>query len=111
MQHKIHSLSRSRNSSRGERLTEERHEYMAVQVYAIAGASKNHERVSGFLFATMLQHLRGEPCEVFKSDMKVNVEVMDATIFYYPDIVVSCDPSRKREPLLNRPKVDRRSAV
>jgi len=88
-----------------ERASEIRHEYARGIVYAMAGASKNHERVSGFLFASILQHLRGGPCEVFKSDMKVNVEVMGSTNFYYPDIVVSCDPSDSESHYLTDPKL------
>jgi Uma2 family endonuclease len=35
-------------------------------------------------------HVRGGPCRVYISDMKVRIEAADA--FYYPDVVVSCDP-------------------
>jgi Uma2 family endonuclease len=88
-----------------ERLSEVRHEYVAGHVYAMAGASKNHERVSLALAAALLGHTRGGPCEVFKSDMKVQVEVMANTTFYYPDIVVACDPSDGDSHFLNNPKV------
>ena len=71
---------------RGEQHTDVRHEYIAGQVYAMVGASKLHNLISGSLYAHLRDHLRGSACRVYMSHMKVRVE--DA--FYYPDIVVSC---------------------
>jgi Uma2 family endonuclease len=86
---------------RGEQHTDVRHEYIAGQVYAMVGASKLHNLISGSLYAHLRDHLRGSACRVYMSDMKVRVE--DA--FYYPDIVVSCaeaDPGSlyETEPIL-----------
>ena len=89
----------------GEKISEIRHEYVAGQVYAMAGASKNHERVSGGMFASIFGHLGGGPCEVYKSDMKVFVNVLRNEAFYYPDIVVGCDPDDNDTHFLNRPKL------
>jgi len=69
---------------------EVRHEYVAGQVFAMVGASRAHNRVSGNVYSRLLAHLRGGPCEVFMSDVKVRVPRMSA--YYYPDIVVTCDP-------------------
>lgn len=89
----------------GEKISEIRHEYVAGQVYAMAGASKNHERVSLSLASELLRHTRGGPCEVFKSDMKVFVNVLRNEAFYYPDIVVGCDPDDNATHYLNHPKL------
>ena len=89
----------------GEKISEIRHEYVAGQVYAMAGASKNHERVSLNLASDLLKHTRGGPCEVFKSDMKVFVNVLRNEAFYYPDIVVGCDPDDNDTHFLNSPKL------
>jgi len=89
----------------GERISEIRHEFVGGQVYAMAGASKNHERVSGGFFANIFGHLRGGPCEVYKSDMKVFVSVLRNEAFYYPDIVVGCDPNDNDTHFLNNPKL------
>lgn len=89
----------------GEKISEIRHEYVAGQVYAMAGASKNHERVSLNLAADLLRHTRGGSCEVFKSDMKVMVNVLQNESFYYPDIVVGCDPDDNDAYFLNHPKL------
>lgn len=70
----------------GEKATDIRHEYVAGAVYAVVGASGLHNLLTLALAANLRQHLRGSPCRVFMSDMKVRVE--DA--FYYPDVLVVC---------------------
>jgi Uma2 family endonuclease len=68
-----------------------RHEYLAGLVYAMAGASANHNLIALNLASRLRAHLRGGPCQVFISDMKVKIEAIDT--FYYPDVLVACDPS------------------
>ena len=74
--------------------SEVRHEYIAGEVYAMAGASEEHDLICGNIYVKLRQHLRGSGCRVFSSDMKVKIEELD--IFYYPDISVTCD-DRDRE--------------
>ena len=70
----------------------EKYEYVNGQIYAMAGASRNHNRTTGILFARLFNHLENTACEVFQSDMKVGIPTLrDDTRFYYPDIQVSCD--------------------
>lgn len=82
----------------------EKHEYIAGEVFAMAGASDVHVTISLNLAATLRSHLRGKPCRVYIADMKM--EVARAESFFYPDVFVSCSASdaaladRKREPLL-----------
>ncbi len=76
-----------------ELTAEVRHEYVAGQVYAIAGASEAHNIIAGNIFAILRPHLRGSSCKAFVSDMKVKVRTQQAEIFYYPDLLVTCDPS------------------
>lgn len=68
-----------------------RYEYVNGKVYAMAGASRNHNRLCGKLFNRLFNHLEGSPCEVFQSDMKVGISTQDERYFYYPDIQVSCE--------------------
>jgi Uma2 family endonuclease len=65
-----------------------RHEYIDGQVYAMAGASDRHNRIAGNIYARLSFHLGDNPCEPFISDMKLFVS---PTLFYYPDVMVSCD--------------------
>lgn len=72
-----------------------RHEYVGGHVYAMAGASMGngasarHNRIAGNIFSRLNDHLDGEECEPFISDMKIRVA---PDLFYYPDVVVTCDP-------------------
>ena len=70
----------------GEKCSDVRHEYVAGAVYAMAGASGLHNLLALTFAANLRNHLRGSPCRVFMSDMKVRVD--DA--FYYPDLVITC---------------------
>ena len=68
----------------------EKHEFIAGEVFARAEARREHVVVSGNLAAAFKQRLRGGPCQAHVADSKVRVEAADA--FFYPDVVVSCDP-------------------
>lgn len=64
-----------------------KHELIDSQVYAMAGASANHERIAGNFYSELRSHLKTTTCEPFGSDMKVRVR----DNFYYPDVLVDCD--------------------
>lgn len=72
-----------------ETLQEERHEYWAGEIVLMSGGSKNHNRVSGNAFKILDQLLRDRNCEVFISDIKV--QILRNRYYFYPDVVVSCD--------------------
>ena len=76
----------------GELVSEIRHEYIDGEVYAMVGASDRHNLIAGNLFATLHPHVRGTNCQLFMSDMKVRLRVAGEDAFYYPDILLSCDP-------------------
>lgn len=70
-----------------------RHEYLGGQIFAMAGASEEHNRIAANLCTYLISHLRGSGCKTFISDMKVKIQVAQGTgdIFYYPDVMVTCD--------------------
>ena len=72
-----------------------RNEYIDGEVFAMSGASDAHGTAAGNFFAALHAHARGTPCKPFIADMKVRVDA--ANSFFYPDIVVTCDP-RDRTP-------------
>jgi len=72
-----------------EESQEEKHEYVAGEVFAMVGARREHVVVTGNLYAALKQRLRGGPCQAYVSDLKLHVETADA--FFYPDVMVSCD--------------------
>jgi Uma2 family endonuclease len=71
----------------GELISEVKHEYIDGSVYAMAGASKNHERIAGNIFGELRSLLKNTPCEPFSSDIKVKV----GQAFFYPDVMVVCE--------------------
>lgn len=77
-----------------ERNSHRRHEYVDGRIFAMTGGSRHHNFVTGNMYTALRAHLRGRPCSVFVSDMRVRVA--SARVWYYPDVVVSCD-ARDRE--------------
>ena len=63
-----------------------KHELINGAIYAMAGASANHERLAGNLYSEFRNHLKNTPCEPFGSDMKLKVN----NNFFYPDVMVDC---------------------
>lgn len=80
-----------------EKSSDIRHEYVAGQVFAMAGASENHNLISGNMYMILRSHLRGSSCRAFMSDMKIKIKIKNANIFYYPDVIVTCDPEDKEK--------------
>lgn len=66
-----------------------KHEYIQGQIYAMAGASDAHVTITANLVALLRNHIRGTGCRLYVADMKARIESLD--IFYYPDIMVTCD--------------------
>ena len=83
---KAHTISEQEYLA-GELHSNIKHEYIGGQVYAMAGVSKNHERITGNIFRHVGNHLEGSPCEPFASDLKVKA----GADFFYPDVMVVCD--------------------
>ena len=76
----------------GELTSEIRHEYIGGLVYAMAGVSSEHNIICLNLAFALRSHLRGKPCQVFMADVKARLRIADEDIFYYPDVMVTCDP-------------------
>ncbi len=69
-----------------------RHEYINGITHAMGGASANHNLISLNLATLFKTVARPTPCKVFIADMKVSLNIAGEDIFYYPDVLVSCDP-------------------
>ena len=65
-----------------------RYEYIAGEVYAMAGGSQRHNRIALNTASILLACLAGQPCQVFMSDVKLNVAKDSA--YYYPDVMATC---------------------
>ena len=70
----------------GEHISDIKHEYIDGEVYAMSGASANHNRIAGNLYRKLGNHLDNQPCQPYTSDMKVKI----GSKFFYPDVLVDC---------------------
>ncbi len=82
-----------------------RHEYLGGEVYAMAGTTRLHNLIAGNAYGSLQQQLRGKPCQAYMADVKVKVEIARDTYFYYPDVMVGCDPADNNPLFLTRPSV------
>lgn len=71
-----------------ERQAEQRSEYYAGEIFAMAGASEVHNLIAGNIFASLHTQFRGRPCRVYMNDMRVKVH--PTGLYTYPDVVVVC---------------------
>ena len=83
-----------------ERESEERHEYLDGQIYAMAGESTQHGDISVNLVRDVSTQLKGTPCRVWTKDSKVvsgpAIKHSRSTkgLFSYPALVVVCEEPR-----------------
>lgn len=88
-----------------ERRSEERHDYLNGRIVVVEGACVEHEIVAGNLAAAVHMHLKGKPCQAFKSGMKLRIRTMGNDLFYYPDVMVTCDPADTHRYYREKPKL------
>ena len=87
----------------GESQTDIRHEYVDGQVYAMGGASDRHGLILNALAFALTPAARDKACQLFTSDMKVRLSIAGKDVFYYPDLVLSCDPADRESYYRTRP--------
>ncbi|MCU0870800.1 MAG: Uma2 family endonuclease [Pirellulaceae bacterium] len=85
----------------GELAADVRHEYVGGRVFAMAGASADHNRICINLVSGLGQFVEGHPCEAFSNDMKIRTH---REVFYYPDVMVCCDPADNARYYRERPR-------
>ena len=86
----------------GELASEVRHEYVDGEVYAMVGASDRHGLIAGNLHSALNLRLP-DRCQVFMADMRVRIQTAERELFYYPDVLVSCDPGDRERDYRARP--------
>ena len=82
-----------------ERAAATKHEFVDGQPVAMSGASRAHNLLVGAFVSLLYSGLRGRPCEVYPSDMRV--KVAPSGLYTYPDVTVVCG-----EPLFTDDHVD-----
>src|SRR5205085_5736773 len=86
-----------------DRAAEFKSEYHAGEIFAMAGASEEHNVISLNVATEFRIRLRGGPCRPFSADMRVSLG--EAELYAYPDVVVVCGERQfgdgRRDVLLN----------
>lgn len=72
------------------RSREVKHEYVAGEIFAMAGGSVEHSALATALVGLLFAHLRGGPCRPHGSDLQLSIRSADVAT--YADGVVVCDP-------------------
>ena len=67
-----------------------RHEFLAGEIYAVAGGTPAHAALAMAVGASLLAQVRGGPCRVHSSDLRVRV--LETGLTTYPDVTVVCGP-------------------
>lgn len=75
-----------------ERKSPIKHEYHDGAMFAMSGASREHNLVAGNLYREIGNQFRDRPCEVYISDMRVLVG--PTGLYTYPDVAALCGKPR-----------------
>jgi Uma2 family endonuclease len=75
-----------------ERKAEYKSEYFRGEMFAMAGASLAHNTLVANLLGELHGKLKGSPCRVLPSDMRV--QVSPSGLYTYPDVVAVCGEPR-----------------
>lgn len=76
-----------------EKNSEEKHEYYKGEVFAISGASLEHNMIVKNVNTHVLPFLKGKPCDMFGSDLRIHIP--ENTLYTYPDFSIICDEPKK----------------
>ena len=87
---------------RFEKASPVKYEYVAREVYAMAGATVRHDRIATNILVRLSLAARPGPCDVFSSDMRVEVA---RDRYYHPDVTVVCTPVAESDIVARNPCV------
>jgi Uma2 family endonuclease len=68
--------------------TDQRSEYVAGEVFAMAGGTEEHNLIVANVIRELGNQFKGRPCRVYPSDMRVHIAADDVAT--YPDVLVIC---------------------
>ena len=61
-------------------------------VHTVTGAGDRHGLIVNALAFALTPAARRKGCQLFTSVMKLRLAISGKTVFYYPDLLLSCDP-------------------
>ncbi|MDQ3030808.1 MAG: Uma2 family endonuclease [Myxococcota bacterium] len=71
-----------------EERSDTKHEYLRGEVLAMSGGTPEHAALASSFTIALGTALRGKPCRIFSSDLRVRVAETDLST--YPDLTVVC---------------------
>jgi Uma2 family endonuclease len=71
-----------------EQVSTTKHEYLRGKVYAMVGGTPEHAALIASAIVELGLALRGRPCRLYTSELRVRIEATDLST--YPDISVVC---------------------
>lgn len=71
-----------------ERASDQKSEYWNGEMFAMAGASRDHVVITTNLTRALGNALEGRPCTVFANDLRLRVTATG--LYTYPDVLVTC---------------------
>ncbi|MGZ8552856.1 MAG: Uma2 family endonuclease, partial [Chitinophagaceae bacterium] len=71
-----------------ERAAETKHEYYKGEVFAMSGASWQHNVIAKNINTIVLPFLKGKPCDMFGSDLRIHIP--ENSLYTYPDFSIIC---------------------
>ncbi len=83
-----------------EEQAEVRHEYIDGEVFAMAGSSDDHATIVLNCSIVLTPFVRAAGCRIYPQDVKAKVH--DRARFYYPDLLVTCDPRDREDKYVKR---------
>jgi Uma2 family endonuclease len=71
-----------------ERASEEKHEYFKGEVFAMSGASPQHNDITYNINRIIAPFIHGKGCKLYGSDFRVHIP--KNTLYTYPDFTIVC---------------------
>ncbi|MEP7110353.1 MAG: Uma2 family endonuclease [Ferruginibacter sp.] len=71
-----------------ERMSKTKNEYYRGEIFAMSGASFQHNQIASALIGDIVPHLKDSACNIFGSDLRVHAWLK--SFYTYPDAVIIC---------------------
>lgn len=75
-----------------ERKAAYKSEYFNGEIFAMSGASEEHNLIVMNIAASLHNQFRGRPCKVYANDMRIKVS--PTGLYTYPDVVAVCEDAQ-----------------
>lgn len=82
-----------------ERQAPTKSEFYQGEIFAMSGASHEHNLIVGNLLRLLGNALLDRPCEVYPSDMRVKVQA--SGLYTYPDVTIVCSAPQFEDPFVD----------